>query len=232
MTEAIRIGEPAIEIRLRRHAGARRMVLRIGRALEGAVLTLPLSTPVARAHAFALDQEAWLRLQLAAAPPRRAVRLGSQAPFRGAMIQIEAASDEQLALSDGVLRVPGPEGMVPARVAAFLREAARARCLAAVQRHSAQIGLPFGRITLRDTRGRWGSCASTGNLMFSWRLIMAPDAVLDYVAAHEIAHLAEMNHSARFWAQVARLRPDYPAARDWLRRHGPDLMAYDFTGAG
>ncbi len=122
----------------------------------------------------------------------------------------------------------GPEATLGVRAAAFLREAARQRCLAATEVHAARLGQPFGRITLRDTRGRWGSCTAAGDLMFSWRLILAPDAVLDYVAAHEVAHLAEMNHSPRFWAAVARLCPDYAAQRDWLRQHGASLMAYDF----
>jgi predicted metal-dependent hydrolase len=91
------------------------------------------------------------------------------------------------------------------------------------------LGLPFGRVTLRDTRSRWGSCTSAGDLMFSWRLIMAPSAVLDYVVAHEVAHLAEMNHSDRFWAQVERLFPDHAAPRAWLRRNGAGLHAWDFT---
>ena len=94
--------------------------------------------------------------------------------------------------------------------------------------HAARLGRRFGRVTLRDTRGRWGSCSAAGDLMFSWRLILAPDAVLDYVAAHEVAHLAEMNHSPRFWATLAGLTPEYAAPRDWLRRNGAGLMAYDF----
>lgn len=231
MTEAIRIGDPPIEVRLRRHGGARRMVLRVCRTAATPVLTLPPSVSLAHARSFALDQEGWLRRQIAAAPGRILVRDGADLPFRGEIVRVARAPSGRTGVADGVLRVAGPEGRLGVRAATFLREAARQRCLAAVESHAARLGRPFGRITLRDTRGRWGSCTGAGDLMFSWRLILAPDEVLDYVAAHEVAHLAEMNHSQRFWDAVARLRPNHAAARDWLRRHGPGLMAYDFTGA-
>lgn len=227
MTEAIRIGDPEIEIRLRRHPRARRMTLRLGQG-AAPTLTLPPSVSLTRARAFALDQEGWLRSRLAAAPGRVAVRAGLSLPFRGGALTLIAGAG-RTALGPGTLHVSGSEATLPVRAAAFLREAARQRCLAASELHAGRLGLAFGRITLRDTRGRWGSCTATGDLMFSWRLILAPDAVLDYVAAHEVAHLAEMNHSPRFWAVVSRLVPEYPTHRDWLRRNGAGLMAYDFT---
>ncbi len=232
MTEGIRIGDPAIEIRLRRDARARRMVLRVSRTEDGPVLTLPPHVSMARARAFALDQEGWLRRQLAAAPGRIPVRHGTALPYRGGVVTVFNAATGRPAIRDGGLHLSGPDAAVPARAAAYLREAARQRCLAAAEVHAARLARPVGRITMRDTRGRWGSCTAAGDLMFSWRLILAPDPVLDYVAAHEVAHLAEMNHSSRFWAVVARLRPDYAVHRDWLRRNGPDLMAYDFAPTG
>ena len=103
--------------------------------------------------------------------------------------------------------------------------------MAAVDRHAAGLGRSAGRIRLADPRARWGSCTASGDLMFSWRLIMAPVDVLDYVVAHEVAHLAELNHSPRFWAVVRRLCPGYEPARDWLRRHGAELHRHDFSAA-
>lgn len=230
MTEAIRIGDPEIEIRLTRHPRARRMVLRLGRGAGAPpVLTLPPSVPVSRARAFALDQEGWLRSRLAAAPVRIPVRAGASLPFRGAALTLVPAANGRTRIGEGTLEVAGCEASLGAGAAAFLREAARQRCLAAAEHHAARLGRPFGRVTLRDTRGRWGSCSAAGDLMFSWRLILAPDPVLDYVAAHEVAHLAEMNHSPRFWATLAGLMPDYAGPRDWLRRNGAGLMAYDFA---
>ncbi len=124
--------------------------------------------------------------------------------------------------------MPGPAARIAPRVAAWLREESRRACVAGVARHAAALGLRPGRISLRDPRSRWGSCTASGDLMFSWRLIMAPTAVLDYVVAHEVAHLAEMNHSPRFWAVVKRLCPDYLVARDWLRRNGATLHRHNF----
>ncbi|MEL6280973.1 MAG: M48 family metallopeptidase, partial [Pseudomonadota bacterium] len=126
----------------------------------------------------------------------------------------------------GRLDVGGPEVGIDRRVAAWLKEEARAWLLARAGVHAAQLGARFERIAIRDTTSRWGSCSASGALSFSWRLILAPDAVSDYVAAHEVAHLREMNHSARFWALVERLRPDWRAQRDWLRAHGADLHRY------
>ncbi len=107
---------------------------------------------------------------------------------------------------------------------------ARDRLVAACDGHAARLGRGYRSLTLRDTRSRWGSCSAAGGLMFSWRLILAPPEILDYVAAHEVAHLAEMNHSPAFWRVVAGLCPDYARHRAWLRKHGQTLHAYDFSG--
>ena len=126
---------------------------------------------------------------------------------------------------DGLLL---PRGAGPASVKAFLRTRARDALVAASDRYAGLIGRQYSRLTLRDTRSRWGSCSSTGALMYSWRLIMAPPEVLDYVAAHEVAHLAQMNHGPAFWALVEELMPDYAPRRAWLRDHGDRLHALRF----
>ncbi|GFE63244.1 hypothetical protein KIN_03180 [Litoreibacter roseus] len=111
---------------------------------------------------------------------------------------------------------------------ALLKVTARDRLASASQKHAETLGRPFHKITLRDTRSRWGSCTSQGNLMYSWRLILAPPEVLDYVAAHEVAHLAHMDHSQRFWTAVGGLCPGYQTPRAWLRRNGATLHRYQF----
>jgi predicted metal-dependent hydrolase len=226
--EAIRIGDPAIEIRLRRSVRARRMTLRVAHVGGGPVLTLPPGVPVAKARAFLSDHEGWLRRHIAARPPGATVGDGTVLPFGDRTLTIRAAPGRATVHRDGVLTVPGPSGAHAVRVAAWLQEEARRACVAAVDRHTASLGLKPGRISLRDPRSRWGSCTASGDLMFSWRLVMAPSAVFDYVVAHEVAHLAELNHSPRFWAVVRRLCPDYQAARDWLKRHGSALHTHDF----
>jgi predicted metal-dependent hydrolase len=228
MAEAIRIGDPAIEVRLRRNLRARRMVLRVAQAERGPVLTLPPNVPVAQARAFLSDHEGWLRRHLAARPARATVGEGTVLPFGDRTLTVRGEAGGSVVLREGALCVPGPPDRHAVRVGAWLREEARRACLAAVDHHAAALGERPGRVSLRDPRSRWGSCTATGDLMFSWRLILAPSAVLDYVVAHEVAHLAELNHSPRFWAVVRRLCPDYERPRDWLRRNGGTLHTLDF----
>ncbi len=230
MGGAILFGNPPIEVRVRRNAAARRMVLRVTRAGRGTVLTLPQGVPLSTARAFLQDHESWLRRQLAAQTALIPVRDGLVLPFQDARLMIRADTGRRLVREGDVLRVPGPAADVPRKVAAYLRNAARDACVEASDRHAARLGLRPGPIRLRDPASRWGSCSSTGALMYSWRLILAPTAILDYVAAHEVAHLVEMNHSDRFWRLVDLLYPDHATARDWLRREGAGLHAYDFGG--
>lgn len=239
MAGILRIGTPEIEVRVRRDARSRRMTLRVaGLAAGGPVLTIPTAAPISAARTFLDHHEDWLRRHLAARP-RIVVRDGTVLPFGDGELVIRAEEPQsgangrsrgsRLSYADGVLHVSGRPEHLPGQVAAFLREAARAACAEGCDRYAAALGRPVHRITLRDPRARWGSCTARGDLMFSWRLALAPRSVLDYVVAHEVAHLAEMNHSERFWAVVARLCPGYAAPRDWLRREGGRLHGYDFS---
>jgi predicted metal-dependent hydrolase len=231
MGQAILPGDPPIEITLRRSRQARRLTLRVSR-LDGRVtLSLPNWTPEAEALDFARQKELWLRRMLASQGPVRAPAIGGSLPVEGRETPIEAARVRGVRLVDGVLLVPDQPDRVPVRVAAFLKVLARDRLVAASDAHAARLGLPYAALTLRDTRSRWGSCAPDGRLMYSWRLVMTPPEVLDYVAAHEVAHLAEMNHSDAFWDTVARLCPGYGAPRAWLRRHGSALQRWQFGAA-
>jgi predicted metal-dependent hydrolase len=230
VTRHLRIGEPAIEIRLRPNAQARRFILRVPSTGCEAVLTLPRNATRGAAIEFVRAHEAWLREKLAARGARILAAPGTDLPFLGGMLRIETAGAAgRLAARDGILHIPGRIESVPGKVKGFLCEAARQQLAARVLHHAARLGRRPGRITLRDPRARWGSCTCQGDLMFSWRLVMAPAEVLDYVAAHEVAHLAEMNHSARFWSLVADLDPEYQAARHWLRLNGAGLHRYDFA---
>lgn len=180
--------------------------------------------------AFAGDKADWVRSILATAAPRRAIGPGATVPFEGRMLTAVAASVRAVRVEGDQLIVPGDPARMATRIAAFLKLAARQRLQAESERYAALIGRPIRAITLRDTRSRWGSCTHDGRLMYSWRLIMAPPEVLSYVAAHEVAHLKELNHSSDFWAIVARLMPDYARHRRWLRSHGNDLHGIDFGG--
>lgn len=225
---AIRIGDPEIEVRVKPNARARRMVLRVAKSDVEPTLTVPPGVPLQDARAFLTVHEGWLRLHLATRPKPRVVVDGARVTFGDEMLTVRLHEGRRMERTGDTLLVPATRLGVGVRVAAWMKEEARRLCLQGVERCAARLGCAFGRVRLGDPRARWGSCTSRGDLMFSWRLIMAPTAVLDYVIAHEVAHLVEFNHSRRFWALVEQLCPNHATARDWLRRHGAELHAYDF----
>jgi predicted metal-dependent hydrolase len=212
---------------LRRSARSRRFSLRVSR-LDGRVtLSMPPRAREGEAMAFARAQEGWLRATLVDLPLPEGIRPGDRVPVEGQMLVLRAAEGRLRVEGDSIL-VPGRAELAALRLQAWMRALARDRLAVAVDRHARALERPVAGITLRDTRTRWGSCTAEGRLMFSWRLVMAPPSVLDYVAAHEVAHLAEMNHSPAFWAVVGQLCPGWRAERDWLRSEGQALHGYRF----
>jgi predicted metal-dependent hydrolase len=223
-------GNPPVPLILRRSARARRISLRVS-SLDGRVtLTLPSHLSDRAALAFAAEKEDWLRGHLSARSDDVVPLPGVSLPIEGAMRVITSGTGRTVRLFEDRIEVPGSADRVPARLAGYLRARARDQLAAASDHYSAQLGLPYSRLTLRDTRSRWGSCTQDGALMYSWRLILAAPEILQYVAAHEVAHLAEMNHSQDFWDVVQRLYGDYRGPRAWLRRNGADLHRYRFDG--
>lgn len=225
-------GLPPVDITLRRSARARRFSLRVSR-LDGRVtLSLPPGARESEAMAFVRQQEPWIRRALADLPQTAPVGLGAVIPVEGRLLRLDAGLGRLIRIDGDSLLVPGAAAQAGVRAAAYLKTLARDRLTEASDRYAQMIGRPYSRLTLRDTRSRWGSCTADGALMYSWRLVMAPPAVLDYVAAHEVAHLAEMNHSPAFWAVVARLVPGYALHRRWLKQHGQALHGHRFGSAG
>ena len=223
MGEARLIGNPPISVTLRRSAQARRMSLRVSR-LDGEVtLTLPRRVAEAEGIAFLAERERWLRRQLEAvvAPVRPA--FGLAVPVEGVPRLLVPGPVRQPVLEPDRIVLPDDPARLAPRLGVYFKALARDRLAAASDRHAAALGRPYRRITLRDTRTRWGSCSSRGDLMYSWRLVLAPPEVLDYVAAHEVAHLQRMDHSPAFWGLVAQLCPDHAQQRRWLTAHGPSL---------
>jgi predicted metal-dependent hydrolase len=221
-------GDPDVTLTLRRSRAARRFSLRVSQ-LDGRVtLTLPERASEAEAMAFAAGQGPWLRRAVARAWPADLVGMGTVLPFEGRMVTVAAGPVRAARIEGDLLLIPDDPGRAGMRTQAYLKLSARSRLQAASDRYAAALGRPYRNVTLRDTRSRWGSCTADGALMYSWRLIMAPPDVLDYVAAHEVAHLAEMNHSPDFWAVVARLMPDYSQQRRWIKTQGHLLHRYRF----
>lgn len=219
-------GDPPVPLVLRRSARAKRISLRIS-ALDGRVtLTLPARLPAREALEFAAEKESWIRDHLARHPEVVEVGFGTLLPVEGQSRRVVQGNRRGVRLEADDIVVGGDK---PARsLERYLKELARDRLAAASDHYAAQVGRSYAKLSLRDTRSRWGSCSSAGTLMYSWRLILAPTEVLSYVAAHEVAHLVEMNHSADFWAVVAQLYGDSSGARQWLRSEGGGLHRYRF----
>lgn len=220
MGRAILSGNPPISLSLRRSARARRISLRISRSTGRVTLTMPTHVPDSEALDFAREKENWLRGHLSQIGGESVLTFGTRMLWRGQSLDIVPGQGRKIIVSDGAIHVPGDVEQIGARLQAYAKAQARDALAAASDRYAAQLGRSYSKLTLRDTRSRWGSCNSRGELMYSWRLILAPDEVLDYVAAHEVAHLAEMNHSPAFWSVVERLCPDYVRHRGWLKSQG------------
>lgn len=225
------VGGREIAVAIRRNARARRFILRIEAASGLPVVTLPARASFAQGESFLRKNIGWLERRLDRQPAGAEFCHGGVFPLRGrdcrivhrggrGLVRIEDAGGELL------ISVSGAAEHVARRVADWLKRQARADFAAAVARHAAALGKRATGIRIGDARSRWGSCSSSGVLSFSWRLVLAPPNVLDYLAAHEVAHLVEMNHGPQFWAQVRRLDPEFAAARAWLKRHGAGLHAF------
>lgn len=226
---SIELNDPPCRVRLVRHARARRFTLRLAAPGEGAVLTVPPGVPEAESRRFLARHAGWLRNALARQPRLVTVGPGAVLPVAGRPVRVDLCPGPRRApVLEGDTLILAGAGGEGARIAAWLKLRARDALVPAVRGYAARLGRPVGRIALRDTRSRWGSCSSSGALSFSWRLAMAPSDVLDYVAAHEVAHLAEMNHSDRYWAVLEGLMPDYARHRAWLKNEGRGLHAYRF----
>lgn len=223
---AIDIGGRLVPMRLRVNRRARRVIVRVD-AMGRVLVTAPSQRATGEAVAFARSRALWIKARLDEAGPLPFAD-GVIVPFRGRphrLIHRPGARGVAAARIDGedVIIAGGERAHLNRRVVDWLKREARRALTDCVERHTAMIGGPRRRIAIRDTTSRWGSCSSLGGLSFSWRLILAPPDILDYVAAHECAHLVHMDHSPRFWRLVARLGADAKAARRWFAAHGPSL---------
>ena len=199
------------------------------------VLTIPRHGRWPEAEAFLFRQTPWLAARLKRAPPLVLFAEGELVPVRGiphrivATGRVRGAVEVGAAEGEPLLLVPGAPEHRPRRLTDWLKSEAERDLGTQVAIHAARLGATVKSLRLRSQASRWGSCSSTGRLNFNWRLILAPPFVLDYVAAHEVAHLLQMNHSAAFWDTVRRTCPEMDRGRAWLKAHGRQLMAYGAT---
>lgn len=229
-TEAFEVVTDAgpVAVSLRRDPRARNYTLRVKGATRAPVLTMPVRGSVREARAFLDRHSGWLSRQIDRLPEPVPIADGAVIPFRGVPHTIRFTGGRGVVGANDdtrEIRVPGGAEHLKRRTVDFLKREARRDLEGAVARHAERLGVRPVAVRLRDTTSRWGSCAHSGELSFSWRLVLAPPFVLDYLAAHEVAHLREMNHSARFWRLLELLSGDTDRAREWLRREGAALHA-------
>ena len=233
--QTLRLDGREVRLRVRRSRRARRVGLSVD-VRRGVELVVPARASAAEALAFARSKAIWIRARLDALPPRVPFAEGTRVPLLGVPHTVRLCRQRDLFEGHDVragvavrrrrfLVSATPEDAA-SRLGDWLRARAAHEMGSRARRFAARIDRRAGRVRLRDPRSRWGSCSARGALSFSWRLVLAPEPVLDYVVAHEVAHLAEMNHGPRFWALVDTLTGDPEPPRDWLRRNGERLHAY------
>ena len=222
---SIEIDGREIPLIVRTHPRARRMILRINTAGEGAVVTIPAHINPADGLDMARRQTAWLQSHLKDLGERTAFRDGVQVPYQGDQYTIRHRADarDTVWIEDDEIIIAGKIEHLSRRLDDWMKKQARATITALAHEKADQIKKTVNRITIRDTRTRWGSCSFKGCLSFSWRLILAPPEILDYVVAHEVAHLTHMNHSREFWDAVDTLTGSANTGRAWLSDNGSAL---------
>ena len=225
-------GRP-VEVAVRRNAAARRITLRVKNATGQVVLTLPKRASLIHGQDFASRQVDWIADRLASFPEPVPFARGKTIPLRGVphrlvwrgvrgITKVEPHIPGQVR----TIGVYGPEEHFERRVSDFLKREAKKDIEPLVARYASKLRVDVRRVSIKDTISRWGSCSAKGDLAFSWRLILAPPFVLDYLCAHEVAHRREMNHSDKFWKLVYRIFPETDEAEAWLKSQGSDLHRY------
>lgn len=219
-----------LPVSLRRNARAKKMILRVD-ALTGDIkLTAPRHVSERELSSFLNESKAWIATERRKVQVHPVLGHGDMLHFSGDALEIvytDLAPRRVIAGKDQLM-VGGPIDQAPARLERWLKAQAKLELAADADEFASRLRADVGRISIGDMKTRWGSCSSTGTLRFNWRLVLAPVEVRRYVAAHEVAHLLEMNHSPQFWAHVEHLVPDYKMLRKWLRERGSELMRIRF----
>ena len=240
LPDTIDVAGGPLPLTIRQNPRAKRMIMRIAPGGGGLVVTVPRGMAARKIREFLDRHRGWVEERVSRAPERVVIAPGAVIPLRGEPTRLTHRGGrlvtrlEALTNDPGAPDVAGPRQQLlvggasdhfSRRVCDYLRREARRDLEAAVKRHACVVGLEPSAITIKDTTSRWGSCTHDRRLAFSWRIVMAPPEVLDYLAAHEVAHFREMNHGPKFWSLCRTLCPEMEAGKAWLKRHGSGLHA-------
>ena len=232
---SIQLDGKAVCVKVVENDRAKRLTLRLQPGGDGVKVTIPSHIGDDEIEAFVARNRNWIAARLARLPDKTQLIAGALVPYLGidhlivptgkmrGVVEVDHNDEPPK------LRVPGNEKTISRKLLTWLKQEARRELNEVVMHHCEKIGIRPRQIRITDTTSRWGSCSSTRTLSFSWRIIMAPPEVLDYLAAHEVAHLKEMNHSDRFWKLTRELCPDTDRHKAWLRANGSKLHAIDIS---
>jgi predicted metal-dependent hydrolase len=227
--ELLKIEGQPVDVTVRLNPRARRLIVKVDPSTGEVTVVAPSQRALERALDFARGEEAWIARRLAEVPKVVTLSPGSRVPYRGREHVIREGRDgpAPVWVEDGdIIRVAGRSEHMPRRLLDFFKREARRELEARTREFAKVVGVSPRKISVRDTASRWGSCSVTRSISFSWRLILAPSFVLDYVVAHEIAHMREMNHGPRFWKLVHEMVGDVKRPQNWLRKNGVSLHRY------
>ena len=221
-----------IEVAVRESERARKMRIIVGPRRPPQIV-VPAGTPMSAVRGFLDKKQGWIERKVTASEEinRRPQSLGlaGQIWLGGEPLRVECSGRGSLAraeLRDGLLRITGPVAGAQRAVGRWYRREARRRIAAVVDQETTRLNLSYNSVAIRDQKTRWGSCSSKGNLSFSWRLIICPPEVLEYVVVHELLHLRQHNHSKAFWRLLDAALPGWRAQSAWLREHEQELHEY------
>ena len=228
--ELLRIDGQPVEVTMRLNPRARRLIVKVHPSTGEVSVVAPSRRALDHALEFARGEAEWIARRLAHVPKPVPLDIGARIPFRGEEYLIgrgeKGTAPVWIDRAAKVIRVAGQREHAPRRILDFLKREARRMLDERALQYGARVDAHPKRITVRDTASRWGSCSTTRALSFSWRLILAPPFVLDYVVAHEVSHLKQMNHGPRFWELVRDLVGNVEKPQAWLSRNGPLLHRY------
>lgn len=213
------------KLTLKRSPRATKLSLKTRLGYQEVLLTAPLRAKMLDIEDFANRHAGWIADRVKRLPKPMTIEPNGAIPFKGEMIKLVPSSQRGIQFIENELHIGGDISGFKRRVLQFLMVEARREVTKASDKYASLLCVAYKGITMRDTKSRWGSCSADGSLNYSWRIIMAPPSVLDYLCAHEVAHRREMNHSSRFWAHVRDICPQTDEANQWLKKHGAALFA-------
>lgn len=220
---------PDLPLKVTKPPRCRRLSLRIDAKERSVVLSLPPLCSVKRAVNFVNENRAWIEAHLLSIPVTRKFTDGDVITIFGKTLTIKHCPDRKcgVTLEDDCIKVSGAIEFLPRRVRDFIKKESLQKLTQMSREKAAQIGCCVKKVTIKDTKSRWGSCSTLGNINYNWRIALAPEEAIDYLAAHEVSHLKHPDHSRAFWECVKSLSPYAESGRRWLKQNGNLLYAYD-----